>query len=219
MPTPRGKREQNKLANRAAILDAALRLFTDQGYDAVTIRDVIRATPLAAGTFYNYFPDKESLLRSLCEERLADLTERLNQVRRTADNMELFVHRAYLTVFEDVCAKPEFYRLLFRNEPVIRAFSGDGVYGHTMLSLKIDLADAIARGLLADMNLDYLTAIFFGAAYEISRLLAEGKNTDARGAADFATRLFLQGLAGLAAPSASAPLIRRGPLQLKGAAR
>lgn len=217
MPIARGKREQNKLANRAAILDAARNLFSEQGFDAVTIRDVIRATPLAAGTFYNYFPDKESLLRSLIEERIGELTERLNHVRRTADSMEVFVHRAYLTVFEDVCARPQFYRLLFRNEPVIRAFSGDSVYGHTMRALKIDLADAISRGLLADMNLDFLTAIFFGAAYEISRLLVERKDADAQEAAEFATRLFLQGLAGMSPPVS--PLIRRGPLQLKGAAR
>lgn len=219
MQNPGGKREQNKLANRAAILDGARKLFAEQGYDAVTIRDVIRATTLAAGTFYNYFPDKESLLRSLVEERLGELTERMSQVRRTAESMEQFVRGAYVTVFEEVCAHPEFYRMMFRNEPVIRAFYNENVFGHTMRMLKIDLADAIARGLLADMNIDYLTAIFFGAGYEISRSLVDRKIPDPRDAAEFATRLFLGGINGMPPQAAATTLIRRGPLQLKGAAR
>lgn len=220
MQTPTGKREQNKLANRASILDSARRLFAEQGYDAVTIRDVIRATPLASGTFYNYFPDKESLLRSLVEERLGELTERLSQVRRTAESMEQFLHGAYLTTFEEMCAHPDFFRMMFRNEPVIRAFYTENVFGHTMRTLKIDLADAIARGLLADVNVDYLTAIFFGAGYEVSRMLVDRKNPDPKEAAAFAARLFLGGLAALQPEAASnGTLIRRGPLLLKGAAR
>ncbi|MGH8481879.1 MAG: helix-turn-helix domain-containing protein, partial [Nevskiaceae bacterium] len=55
MRSKAGKRDQNKRANRAAILDAARRVFLERGYEAVTIRDVIRQTELASGTFYNYF--------------------------------------------------------------------------------------------------------------------------------------------------------------------
>ena len=51
MPTPTGKRERNKAANRTAILEAARRCFLELGYEAVTIRDVIRLSGLAAGTF------------------------------------------------------------------------------------------------------------------------------------------------------------------------
>ena len=47
---PAGKRERNKIANRAAILDAARDCFLENGYEGVTVRDVIRKTGLAAGT-------------------------------------------------------------------------------------------------------------------------------------------------------------------------
>src|SRR5687767_6908246 len=49
------RRAQNKQANREAILAAAQRVFLERGFEAVTIRDVVRETPLASGTFYNYF--------------------------------------------------------------------------------------------------------------------------------------------------------------------
>src|ERR1051325_9333576 len=63
-----GKRERNKAQNRAEILDAAREVFTELGYDAATVRDIIRKTRLASGTFYNYFPDKESVFRALLQE-------------------------------------------------------------------------------------------------------------------------------------------------------
>lgn len=77
-----GKRERNKQANRAAILAAARACFVERGYDAVAVRDIVRRTDLAAGTFYNYFPDKESVFRALLEERINTLTERLTRLRR-----------------------------------------------------------------------------------------------------------------------------------------
>jgi hypothetical protein len=41
--------------NRQAILDAAREVFGELGYDAATVRDIIRRTGLASGTFYNYY--------------------------------------------------------------------------------------------------------------------------------------------------------------------
>ena len=64
----RGPREATKAANRAAILRAAREVFADIGYGAATVRDIVRRTDLATGTFYNYFPDKESVLRALVDE-------------------------------------------------------------------------------------------------------------------------------------------------------
>lgn len=210
-----GKRERNKTANRAAILDAARQCFWEQGYDGVTIRDIIRATHLASGTFYNYFPDKESLFLALIEERMKALTERLRTVRRAARTLEAFLHGAYSTAFEEICAHPDFYAMMFRNEPVIRSLFSDKVMGLSMRALQSDLADAVKRGLLPEMDVDYLTAIFFGAGYELARMLTERKDKDAASAAAFATRLFLSGVQN----AGNARLIRRGSLKLGGAAR
>lgn len=213
-----GKRELNKLSNRAAILDAARSLFWERGYDAVTIRDVIRQTELAAGTFYNYFPDKATLLRALIEERMTTLTARLVSERRSARSLENFLKGAYLATFEEISAHPQFYAMLFRNEPVIRAFYSDSVMGTAMRTLKEDLRDAITRGLLPEQDVDFLAAIFFGAGYELARMLTERQDKDAAEAAAFATRLFLHGVQHRV-QSGDAALIRRGSLKLDGAAR
>ena len=68
MTAAAGKRERTKAANREAILVAARRVFSDLGYGAASVRDIVRETDLATGTFYNYFPDKKSVLRALVDE-------------------------------------------------------------------------------------------------------------------------------------------------------
>ena len=48
-----GRREQNKAENRTALLKAARAVFAEMGYGAASVRDIVRRTDLASGTFYN----------------------------------------------------------------------------------------------------------------------------------------------------------------------
>ena len=213
-----GKREQNKLANRAAILEAAQKTFVTMGYDAVTVRDIIRQTGLASGTFYNYFEDKAELLHALIEQYMGSLTLRLSTARRAALNIEQFINGAYLAFFLEIAENTDFYAMMLRNEPVIRSFYRDNVIGHTMVALKQDLRLAISRGVLPEVDIDYLTAILIGSGYEMARMIIERRGKKPEEAADFATQIFLNGLRGFQ-KGEEARLIRRGSLKLDGAAR
>ena len=53
---------------RSEILDAAVRLFHEAGYDATTVQHIAAAAGVAAGTVYLYFPSKEHVLLALHEE-------------------------------------------------------------------------------------------------------------------------------------------------------
>ncbi|MGH8539409.1 MAG: TetR/AcrR family transcriptional regulator [Stenotrophobium sp.] len=216
MKAPAGKREQNKLANREAILDAARACFLDQGYDAITIRDIIRNSGLAAGTFYNYFPDKESVFRALVESRLGIVQERIHAARQHAASIESFFHESYLAAFQEVRADPDFFELMFRNERVVRSFYQDNFFGLLLRSLKDDLHAAIARGILPEADVDALTAISFGAGYELSRLLADQPRRDPEELARFVTRLFIEGISAM---QPQTRLIRLGSRLLGGSAR
>lgn len=59
---PAGRREANKAATRAAILDAARQLFVDQGFERTSIREIAAAAGVTERTFYRYFEGKEGLL-------------------------------------------------------------------------------------------------------------------------------------------------------------
>lgn len=52
-------------ARRADILDAAVRLFYDAGYDGTTVQHIAAAAGVAAGTMYLYYQSKEHVLLAL----------------------------------------------------------------------------------------------------------------------------------------------------------
>ena len=47
---------------RAEIVDAALELFTDQGFDATSMEQVAEAARVSRRTIYRYFPTKDDLV-------------------------------------------------------------------------------------------------------------------------------------------------------------
>lgn len=67
-PSP-GRRERKKAATRATILDAALPLFLERGFDAVTVREVADQADVTPKTVFSHFPRKEALVFSDEDER------------------------------------------------------------------------------------------------------------------------------------------------------
>lgn len=57
---PRGR-----IDKRAAIMDAAFRVFARQGYDQAGVDAIAAEAGVAKATIYNHFRDKESLLREI----------------------------------------------------------------------------------------------------------------------------------------------------------
>ncbi|MGW4383184.1 TetR family transcriptional regulator [Kitasatospora sp. NPDC004531] len=55
-------RERRRTETRHLIQAHAVRLFTDRGYDAVTVADVAEAVGVSAMTVYRHFPTKEDLV-------------------------------------------------------------------------------------------------------------------------------------------------------------
>jgi len=54
-----GLRELKKLQTRRAIQEAALRLISERGYEAVSVDDIAAAARVSRSTFFNYFETKE----------------------------------------------------------------------------------------------------------------------------------------------------------------
>lgn len=200
-----GKRERNRIHNRNAILIAARECFREQGYDNTTIRDIVRRTGLAAGTFYNYFSSKRDIFAALLTDFLSQLNRNISALRHSASSDKDFIRSTYLALFQATAGDPLVYELAHRNDQTIRELFGSDILGLAMLSLEDDVRDAVERGVLPPIDQEYLCAAFFGVAYELSLKLAyrahrkpETAEGECQRAADFAASLFLAGLQGLA---------------------
>jgi AcrR family transcriptional regulator len=111
---PVGRRERKLQQTRSSLTRSALGLFSERGFDAVTVIDIANRSDVDPSTFFRHFRSKESLLftdmdnyvatiRPLLDERPADepLIESLRAVSllysESYDDLELEHLRAELT--------------------------------------------------------------------------------------------------------------------------
>jgi AcrR family transcriptional regulator len=188
-------REHTKLANRAAILAAGREVFAAEGYGAASVRDIIRRTDLASGTFYNYFPDKASIFGAIVGEVAAEALRRARDARRDAATARGFVEDAYRAYFAFVVEDPATLAFVARNLGTIREQFGETVLEAGAAELREDLEAAIAAGELAPVDVDYCAHCMIAVGIELGQRLVLRDPPDVDGATAFATALFAGGLA------------------------
>jgi AcrR family transcriptional regulator len=80
--TARGEQTQ------AAIVEAALRLFAENGYEATTMRAIAREAGVATGNAYYYYASKEELIREHFAQHQAEHAAACRQVLATETGLE-----------------------------------------------------------------------------------------------------------------------------------
>ncbi|WP_199223983.1 MULTISPECIES: TetR/AcrR family transcriptional regulator [Solirubrobacterales] len=191
---PAGKRERTKAANRRAILDAALEVFGDLGYGAATVRDIVRRTELATGTFYNYFPDKESVLRALLEDAAPAARARVRQARLEGTSVEEFISNGYRAYYAFLVEDRRLLAVLRRNAGTIRSMIDEPALGSATEDLADDIRRGIAAGYLPDVDPEVLAGAMVGAGFEIGVRMLDDDAPDVEAAVAFVSAIFVGGL-------------------------
>lgn len=189
-----GRREQNKVENRSALLKAARAVFAEMGYGAASVRDIVRRTDLASGTFYNYFKDKDEIFEAVVGELTGEILKRHNMGRAKADTTEEFFRRHYAVYLDFIAEDAELLALARRNFTAIRTLLDKPDVRALALALNDDIRSAIARGVLPNVDISYLAASMAGVAFEISVVMVARDPVDPAAATEFATRLMMGGL-------------------------
>jgi AcrR family transcriptional regulator len=70
-------RQVQKEQTRALLVDAALRVFAEHGYDEATVEEIAAAAGYSKGAFYFHFASKEDIFLELLEQWTGEQTERL----------------------------------------------------------------------------------------------------------------------------------------------
>jgi AcrR family transcriptional regulator len=201
---PVGKREQTKVQNRQAILDAAREVFGEMGYETATVRDIIRRTGLAAGTFYNYYRSKEEVFAALSDDGARRFAPILKAIRAQSHaDFEVFVRRAIEAYFQFLADEHESWMARRPpDEPHVHVQGETPEMAAVFSEVKDAIQEAIAArtGPLADP--DYMAAACIAVAREVGDKMLERRPLDTAAAAEFATAMILSGLKGLPRPQA-----------------
>jgi TetR/AcrR family transcriptional regulator len=104
--------------SRGAILDAAERLFAEQGYDATSLTQVGAAAGVSRGTPGYFFRSKSELYQAMLDRSFAEVREavRAGRARALASNEspETILAGAVSDYFDFLAARPNFIRLIER---------------------------------------------------------------------------------------------------------
>lgn len=110
--TSKDRREQEKLATREKILDAAREMFGDAGFEATTMRAIADRIGYTATAIYYHFKDKEELLRELCYRDFSQLGQVIAQAASIKDPIERIRHTG-LAYVEFGLRNPSQYKFMF----------------------------------------------------------------------------------------------------------
>ena len=205
---PLGKREQTKVQNRELILEAARQVFAELGFGATTVRDIIRATPLASGTFYNYFKSKEEVFQAIRDDVALAIRPRLREERIKAKSVEEFISSTFRTFMEFVADDLVNFRTIRHTADTTRMRLDTPEIIAGFEELREDIEKAIQDGVFPPIDADFLMASLVGVAFEVSERMMLREKRDPAAAAMFATALFLGGIRSL--PHAAHPTTGTG---------
>jgi len=97
---------------RALILQAALKLFADEGFHSSSISKIAKSAGISKGLMYNYFKSKEALLKDIVISGISDLTRTFDPNRDgilTTEELEYFINQT----FETLKTNTKYWKLYF----------------------------------------------------------------------------------------------------------
>src|ERR1700741_3565116 len=91
-----GLRERKKARLRQQIVETAVRLFRQRGYENTRIDDIVNILEISQPTFFRYFPSKDAVLRDVGQRGFQCIAQRLKSElsikASTADRLRRLYH-------------------------------------------------------------------------------------------------------------------------------
>ena len=157
---------------RAALLQVARRIFSQKGYHATSIDDIIAAAEVARGTFYLYFESKRAIFDELLDELFTPIAEVVRRIDVSPgappphDQMVATVDRVLTTLVEN----REIARLLLREAVGIDADFDrklSDFYGRLEALIVSVLSTGIDMGLVRELDPQLTARCVLGVVKEV----------------------------------------------------
>lgn len=171
------RKEREKAEMRRKIVDVAVRMFVEHGYEKVSIRNIADKIEYSPATIYLYYKDKDQLLYDVQTEAFDNLTLFFEQKITSHDPFERLEQLAF-AYLEFAWANPELYDLMFIIKAPMNAIpeeekwkGGDGSY-HALLLL---ITECIEKKLIRHTDPSLTALSMWGFAHGLVSLQLRGR--------------------------------------------
>lgn len=167
----RKEREKNEM--KQFILDAAMNLFIEEGFENVSIRRIAEKIEYSPATIYLYFKDKDEILFTLHVAGFEILYKKQQSVQSETDVLLRLKKHAEAYVSFGI-ENPEYYQLMFiMPNPVAKiALADDWVCGLRSYDLlKENIKDAMKENLIPQGEIEIAAFGFWSFVHGIVALL------------------------------------------------
>ena len=171
------RRSKEREVLRDKILDAARELFVEEGVESTSMRKIAKKVGYSATALYDYFDDKDTLLRELCDADFLRFNQSLGKTAgEIADPLERLraIGRAY---FAFARQHPSHYRLMFMtpqpvNDPAESGIERGNPDQDAYAYLRSTVAEALAAGRFRDefQDADLVAQLFWSGAHGLVAL-------------------------------------------------
>jgi AcrR family transcriptional regulator len=150
---------------RERLLESAKRLFSQKGYYATSVEDIVASAGLSKGAFYFYFKSKEELFKSLVEEMHLNIVKRLESfLERDLPLEDALIEHAKVFL-EDIyqnrhIAQIFLFQLVGTNEEFRELYYTKIAHLRELLTKMVDRA--IQRGEITYKNAENIVNLYAG---------------------------------------------------------
>lgn len=156
-------RELGKSARtRARLMDAAVKLFARDGFEAVSVNEIAKVADVANGTFYTHFKDKDEIAAAVAFGIAERVALRLAEAMVDVDDAIERVCLGTRQFIELACSHPDWGRALARAVVVFRELH-EGVSAFARADIQRGVDQGVFKVKIDDVLVDSFSAMVMNA--------------------------------------------------------
>lgn len=185
----RSRRLEYSESTRDALVDNAVRLFTERGYAATSLDEVARQSRVTKGALYHHFTGKQALFAAAFDRVEHDTMTRLAEILGSPSGEVWDAVMEGLRQFIKICQEPAYQRIVLQEGPAVLGWGTwrktDEKYSYGVV--RAGVAALLDAGEIIDLPLETTSRLLFGALWNGAMMIAEAPDPREAGTEVFTT--------------------------------
>jgi len=174
------KKIERGQATRQRLVSVAEKLFTEQGYEATSIEDILNEADISRGALYHHFDSKETVLEAVLQQIEAEVAQATVEASRGARDPAAAL-RAGCEAFLELARTQRIRQIVLIDAPAALGWQRwrEIEAQHGLGLLKAALQRAAEAGSLRPDQVDVFAHMLLASLIEVALMIARSQNSKA----------------------------------------